>query len=240
MAARPIDIARKLKISTTTLRTYEAMGLVPPVSRSASGYRIYSDEHVAYFVCVRALLPGFSLTLIAKILQEVMAKNIETALWMVNEAQAALHREKMISEKIVLNLLHENEVPSNIRRLTIHEVSSETGVPATTIRYWDKVGLLSVERDRANNYRLFTAEHIRQILTIYALKFSVYGNQRQYSVVRVKEELQQFDEHDSDRIMAIARDIQQQLAHVNRVQIKGMAALYHLCVQVEMNRFNNF
>lgn len=44
MATRPIDIARKLNVSTTTLRNYEELGLIPPVSRSASGYRVFTEE----------------------------------------------------------------------------------------------------------------------------------------------------------------------------------------------------
>ena len=38
MNYRPIDIARKLNISTSTLRIYEDMGIIPPVKRSDSGY----------------------------------------------------------------------------------------------------------------------------------------------------------------------------------------------------------
>jgi len=63
---RPVDIARKLGISTTTLRKYEAFGLAPPVPRSRAGYRVYSDEHLAYFSCIREMLPAFSMTEIEK------------------------------------------------------------------------------------------------------------------------------------------------------------------------------
>lgn len=139
MAIRPIDIARKLGISTTTLRKYEAWELVPPVSRTASGYRVYTEEHVAYFACIRAMLPGFTLKQIAAILKEVMAQQTDTARWMATKAQADLYREKKIAEQIVKTLLHKSEFVENTgsRLLTIHEVSQETGVPATTIRYWD-------------------------------------------------------------------------------------------------------
>ena len=51
MSLRPVDIARQLKISTTTLRKYEDMGLVPKTSRTLSGYRIYTQKHLAYFTC---------------------------------------------------------------------------------------------------------------------------------------------------------------------------------------------
>lgn len=240
MAIRPIDIARKLKISTTTLRTYEELGLIPPVIRSESGYRVYTDEHLAYFICIREMLPGFSMSLISKILKEMIAQNINAALWIANKAQADLHQEKIVSEKIRLNFLEKQEVPVTTKHklLTINEVSAETGVPATTIRYWDKVGLLSVERATGNNYRLFTNEHIRQILTIYALKFSVYSSDQQYSVERVREELKEFDYTNTNRIRTIANDLEQHLDKANRDQIKAIAALYHLCTQVETRKFD--
>lgn len=254
MATRPIDIARKLGISTTTLRTYEELDLIPTVSRSASGYRVYTEEHIAYFICVREMMGGFSLTDISKILKEVMEKKINSALWMANKAQADLHQEKIISRKIILNLgcigeqeakhptsLCIGEMPINAKQemLTINDVSRETGVPTTTIRYWDKVGLLSVERCKSNNYRMFTTEHIRQILTIYALKFSVYANRQKHSINRIKEELKEFNYEDRNRITSMINDIEQYLDNVNRAQISSISALYHLCIQQEKNHFDN-
>ena len=240
MTARPIDIARRLHISTTTLRYYEKLGLIPHVSRSASGYRIFTDEHIAYFICIREMLAGFSLARISEMLKEVMAKRIDSALWMANNAQADLHQEKIISEKIVQNLLHKNSslITTDHELRTINAVSRETGVPATTIRYWDRVGLISAERCAANRYRLFTAKHVRQILMIYALKLSAYPDGHQYSVARVKEVLQEFDYRDRVKVMTMTDGMQQQLDRVNRLQVKGIAALYHLCVQVETNHFD--
>jgi len=57
---KPIDIAKKLNISTSALRHYESWGIIPTVPRSSNGYREYTEEHVAYFQCIRAMLPGFS------------------------------------------------------------------------------------------------------------------------------------------------------------------------------------
>ena len=239
MTIRPIDIARKLGISTTSLRKYEELGLLPPVSRSEAGYRIFTPQHIAYFVCIREMTVGFSLNRVSKMLKEVQAKKIDAALWLANQAQADLHQEKNIAHKIELNLFQSNPPPSGseAQSMTIHQVSRETGVPATTIRYWERVGLLSVERARENNYRLFTAAHIRQILTIYALKLSIYSNSHQHSIERVKEALKEFDPNDTDRLAAIISDLEQYLNRTNRGQLRGIAALYRLCTQVETNHF---
>lgn len=241
MSVRPVDIARKLGISTTTLRTYEQMGLIPSVSRSASGYRNYTAEHIAYFVCIREMLPGFNLTIISEALKEVMAQRIGSACWIVNKAQADLRQEKIISEKIIKHLYHGEgfQTARSQNMLTINDISRETGVPATTIRYWDKVGLISARRCTENNYRMFTSEHIRQVLTIYALKLSAVTNRHKYFVDQVKEKMKDFDYDDRDRIKALASDIERNLGKINRLQIRGIAALHHLCVQVETRSFDS-
>ncbi len=64
---RPIDIANKLGVSTSALRHYESWGIVPPVERAANGYRMYTEEHVAYFECIRSMAPGFGIQLTSRV-----------------------------------------------------------------------------------------------------------------------------------------------------------------------------
>jgi DNA-binding transcriptional MerR regulator len=96
MALRPIDIARRLGVSTTMLRQYEELEILPPVKRSAAGYRIYTDEHLAYFICIREMMHGFTLSEIAKLLKEVLEKKRDEALWAASKAQAALLNDKFV------------------------------------------------------------------------------------------------------------------------------------------------
>ncbi|ACV62380.1 transcriptional regulator, MerR family [Desulfofarcimen acetoxidans DSM 771] len=241
MSIRPIDIARKLGISTTTLRKYEEMGLVPPVLRSESGYRNYTVEHIAYFICVRDMLPGFNLTIISEVLKYVMANRIDSAYWVLNKAQADLRQDKAISEKIIKHLYHKEGLQKNYKQtiLSISDISQETGIPATTIRYWDKIGLIAAQRSEENNYRIFTPEHVQQALAVYALKLSAITNRRKYFIDQVRNEIKEFNYNDKNKIKEIANNIMQNLDKMNRLQIRGIAALYNLCVQVETNFFYN-
>lgn len=233
---RPIDIARKLGISTSTIRAYEKMGLIPPVTRSASGYRTYTEEHVAYFTCIREMLPGFNLTIIAEVMRAVMAEKIDTAYWIINKAQVDLRQEKIIAGKIIKHLTRDRKRETNTL-LTIHELSQETGIPATTIRYWDRVGLITARRHAENNYRLFTSEHIRQLLALYTLKLSALTNRRRYFVDRIREEMRSFDYSDQEKIRELAVGIARNINRVNRLQMRGIAALYQLCMRVESKTF---
>jgi Predicted transcriptional regulators len=52
--------------STSALRHYESWGIVPTPERTASGYRLYTEEHAAYFECFRAMRPGFGMDIVKK------------------------------------------------------------------------------------------------------------------------------------------------------------------------------
>lgn len=239
MKLRPIDIARKLGVSTSTLKEYEKKGLVPVVPRTQSEYRYYTEEHLAYFACVREMLEGFRLEHISEILKKVMAGEMDYALWMMTQSQAKLYQEKLIAEKSIQSLLEDFSSQAFVENsmLTIHEVSAETRLPVTTIRYWEKVGLISPRRNIENNYRLYQKDEVRQILTIHAIKLTVESKGNKYSVNNVKEQLQDFDYNDKDKMRSTATEIRTYLGTINRGQIRGISALHHLCTQVETGEF---
>jgi DNA-binding transcriptional MerR regulator len=65
----PTAAARATGVSTDTLRHYEKLGLLGPVTRSANGYRRYSEGMVRRVLLIqRALVVGFSLEDLKRIL----------------------------------------------------------------------------------------------------------------------------------------------------------------------------
>lgn len=233
-------MARRLGISTSTIRKYEDLGLLPPVTRSKAGYRQYTLEHMAYLRCLRGMLEGFTTSQIKHIFTLLMAGKRGEALWLATRAQAGLYQEKNIALKIAQKLLYgpKTHEHTSYELLTIHEISRETGVPVTTIRYWDKVGLLDARRNQDNNYRMFTTADIRQVLTIYALKFSVFSTRQRHSIELIRQQLAQFDTSDQARLEAMMQGIEAYLDQQNLAQVKAVAALYHLCQQVASGSFD--
>ncbi len=232
MPTRPIDIARKFGVSTTTLRQYENSGMIPAVMRSPNGYRIYTDEHIAYFVCIREMLHGFTLAKIAKMLKLVIANKIDEALWIANKAQAALQNDKYVCEQIKLRFLQKKKA-SAPEEFSIDSVSKFTGIIPSTIRYWDKIGLISASRCATNNYRTFTQTHIDEILMIQALKLAMRARAEKYTVEQIRKEMKQLNLSDKEQISAIIASIESHLSTLNRAQIRSISALYNLCNQVE-------
>lgn len=239
MAIRPIDIARKVGVSTTTLRHYEELQMIPAVMRSPNGYRIYTKEHIAYFVCIRDMMQGFTLSEIGKMLKLVLANKINEALWAANKAQATLQNDKIVCDQVKLRFLQKKKV-SAPKEFSIDLVSKLTGIIPSTIRYWDKIGLISASRCQANNYRTFTQTHIDEILIIQTLKLAMRARSEKYMVEQVSKELQQFDYNDLDKISAIVISIESHLASLNRAQIHSISALYNLCSQVERGKYDTW
>ena len=233
MQYRPIDIARKLGVSTTMIRHYEESGMVPEVKRSPSGYRIFTEEHVAYFVCIREMMHGYTLIEIAGMLKPVMEHRIDEALWMANDTQVRLQADRIVCENIRKRFLQKNRREPFNKEYTINEVSKATGVIPSTIRYWDNIGLISANRRTDNNYRTFTQKNINEVLIIQALKLSLQARGERYAVEQIRIILEQFDYADTEKITIIVTGIENHLSVLNRAQLRGISALYRLCTQME-------
>jgi DNA-binding transcriptional MerR regulator len=239
MAMRPIDIARRLRVSTTTLRHYEDFGMIPNVMRSPNGYRIYNSEQIAYFICIREMMHGFTLSEIAKMLKPIMMKQTDEALWMANKAQAALQNDKYVCDHIKRRFLSKKRIAAP-KEYSIDSISKVTGIIPSTIRYWDKVGLISATRCAVNNYRTFTQTHVDEILMIQALKLSMRARGEKYAVEQIRKEIHKFNFDDTEKISAIVASIDNHLTALNKAQIRSISALYSLCNQVELNQYETW
>ncbi len=54
--------------------------------------------------------------------------------------------------------------------MKIQEFAKKVGLNAQTIRYYEKIGLLTTKRNKENLYRIYTDEDIKRILFIKKLK----------------------------------------------------------------------
>lgn len=239
MFMRPVDIARRLKISTSTLRKYEELGMIPEVLRSPNGYRIYTDAHMAYFICIREMLHGFHISEISGILKLVMSDQIDEAFWKANQALAVLQKDKCTCIQIRQRFLQKRK-ECDLKEYSIDDVSKATGIAPSTIRYWDKIGLISANRCMENNYRMFTRQHVDEILMIHALKLSMAARDEKYTIEQIRKEIYKFPFDDSDRISTIVASIERYLTELNKARMRSISALYRLCRQIEENQYNDW
>jgi DNA-binding transcriptional MerR regulator len=165
-----------------------------------------------------------------------MAKQTGEALWMANEAQAALQNDKYVCNQIKQRFLLKKKLTAS-KEYSIDAVSKTTGILPSTIRYWDKIGLISASRCESNNYRAFSQTHIDEILMLQALKLSMRARGEKYAVEHIRKELHNFNFDDTAKLSAIITSIENHLMALNRAQIQSICALYHLCNQVEQNKY---
>ncbi|HKS49906.1 MAG TPA: MerR family DNA-binding transcriptional regulator [Amycolatopsis sp.] len=55
---RTVDLARRAGISTQQVRNYVDAGFLPPVERTASGYRAFTDRHAEAIIVARRVAAG--------------------------------------------------------------------------------------------------------------------------------------------------------------------------------------
>lgn len=230
----PAAIARKLGISTSALRNYEEWGLVPPVSRGANGYRQYTEEHELFFACLRAMAPGFGMEVTRKVLERMVDGRTVEALLLVNDAQAELHRKRVMAERTIqvletVGLPADADARKKPRRLTIGEAARETAVAPSAIRHWEAMGLIQSERDASSGYRTFGPAQVRQILIIGTLRQAIW------SLDVIREILQELDQHNIEQARRVARKSVEVLNELNALQMRGIGALYRIVELRERN-----
>lgn len=228
---RPVDIARSLNVSTSTLRSYEARKIVPVTERLSTGYRVYTEEHLAYFECLVAMSPGFGMDITSAVLKSLQKKDLNSALWMINEIQVANNEDKKLTTKVLNHL--ENKVDSQYNTthfMTIGEVSSKARIPSSTLRYWEKKGYVTSSRNENNNYRFFNSYQYIKILLMKLTQSAVYSNE----VVNLKDSIRNLVEGNIDEAKKIVESCQQQLDRRNQEQLHGLYFLYRLCSKLDL------
>lgn len=134
------DLAKKLNITTRTIRYYDQKGLVKPSRVSEGGYRLYSDEQIKQLKLIIFLKElGFSLKDIQKILED---KNGDKLIDLLLEDQ--LKRNRAETQKLeeqnkkIVQLQKVLSKPNNIAEVTdiTKIMNNETRYKEVTRSMW--------------------------------------------------------------------------------------------------------
>lgn len=176
------------------------------------------------------MYPGFGMGVVRKIMPLIQQNKITDALWIANEAQAQLHRERKKAEQALKIMEMENPeaiLAQNKKEwFTIGEVADEIDVPGSTLRHWEKEGLIQPKRDKENGYRKYNRADIYKLLVIRTLRASAY------SLETIREIMKQFDQRRLVHARKIAKDSLVYMDYLITKQLRGMYYLYRLCAKV--------
>src|SRR5438552_14451272 len=110
---RTIDLARAAGISVQQVRNYEALALLPPASRSKSGYRLYTQHHLAALKTARSLVAGYGWQRMPTIMQALHRGDLVAALTTIDTryGEEALKRRECEQTVSALHALAEQAAP---------------------------------------------------------------------------------------------------------------------------------
>lgn len=183
---RTSELARAVGAHPNTVRLYVDWGLVPPVERSPSGYRLFTQRHLDCLRLARTIYvtqyPGRGFRALGTaIIQRAVADDWEGALDRAHELFAAVSVELEYATHAANVLEHwaqtmnaQSDASEELR--AIGEVSKLLGVSLDVIRNWERAGLIRVPRNSHNNYRLFGKKEIERMRIIRMLSKAGYSH----------------------------------------------------------------
>ena len=162
---RTSELARAVGAHPNTIRRYVDWGLLPPVERSPSGYRLFTQRHLDCLRLARTIYaaqyPGRGFRALGTaIIQRAVADDWAGALDKAHELLAAVSVELGYATHAANVLEHwaqtmDAQPDSSEEPLSIGGASKLLGVSLDVVRNWERAGLIRIPRNSYNNYRLF-------------------------------------------------------------------------------------
>jgi DNA-binding transcriptional MerR regulator len=182
---RTSDMARLVGVHPNTVRKYVDWGLIPPVERTSSGYRLFTQQHLDCMRLARLIYsapyPGRGFRALGtEIIQRAVVDDWQGAQEKAEEHLALVQAELKNAETAADLLEHwaQNMAASSEREspLAIGQVSELLGVSIDVIRNAERNGLITVPRNSYNNYRLFGKKEIERLRIIRMLTKAGYSH----------------------------------------------------------------
>ncbi|MEV0777200.1 MerR family transcriptional regulator [Streptomyces sp. NPDC050428] len=175
---RTVDVARRAGYSVQQVRNLERDGVLPPVARSAAGYRIYGEVHLQSVLAYRALAVGTGPVEAKRIVRAVHDRPVPDVLALLDSAHARLDRERTdlrlareaaaaISAEPV-----EDVRPSD--SMSVSELAAALGVRPSTLRHWDAEGLAVPDRVPPRETRRYSPAQTRDARIVHQLRAAGY------------------------------------------------------------------
>ncbi len=203
---RTSDVARATGWSVQQVRDLEALGVLPPAGRSSNGYRTFGDEHVLALRAYRGLATAVGPVVARAVLREVRTLPLPDAAARVGALHVTLARERdeaLVARRALLAIRAEGgptgetgpgeagpdeggpsaHVPAGADGdeddvLTITGLAAALGVRASTLRHWEREGLVAPERvaTRAGTHgaRAYPPAAVREARITAALRSAGY------------------------------------------------------------------
>ncbi len=174
------DLALAGHISVQQVRNYEANGLIPKAPRSSSGYRLYTQQHLAALKTVQSMVRGYGWPRTSAIMQALHRGDLSAALATIDERHAELAGKRLQVEQTLValrTLAAQSDTLQNShhsQQIRVGEAARQVGVRVSALHFWEQQGLLHPVREQYSRYRLFDEHQMRRLRVVALLRDAGY------------------------------------------------------------------
>jgi len=231
---RAIDLAKTVGISVQQVRNYVELGVLPPVERTASGYRIFTSDHAEALVVALRMAEGHGWTRTRAIMRALHEGGLESALATLDQSHAELDRERADIDRVLGAFATVVTSPTAVgpvprRGVRIGEVADAVGVRTSSLRLWEQRRLLRPGREKITGYRTYDESELRKAHIVALLR---RGNYPFPIVHAVLDELRTTGS--PERVRAELAKRGQELNRRSLQRLRASAALYTYLQRLEL------
>ncbi|MER5649762.1 MerR family transcriptional regulator [Streptosporangium sp. NPDC002524] len=221
---RTADVARRAGCSVQQVRNLERDGVLPPVARTGTGYRVYDETHLLSALAYRALAAGAGPVEAKRIMRAAHAYPASDLLALLDAAHARLdteRRELGLAREAAATISGEaigDVRPSDV--MSVSELAVALGVRPSALRHWDAEGLVVPRRASPGGPRRYFPDDVRDARIVHQLRMAGH---RVASLRALMPELRRTRRWDEVTATLAARDAS--IDARSRALLDGAAAL---------------
>jgi DNA-binding transcriptional MerR regulator len=183
---RTADVARATGYSLQQVRDLERLGVIPPAERAGNGYRAYGPIHVVALRAYRALAFAAGPVAARQLLAEAWGRSPTDAAAAIGGVHVRLahERDEVVHARRALDAIRaevgtvDSLARSPARELdamSITELAEALDVRTSTLRFWEREGLVHPDRITSVRARSYAPEAVREARIVAALRRAGYG-----------------------------------------------------------------
>lgn len=175
---RTADVARRVGCSVQQVRNLERDGVLPPATRTATGYRTYGEGHLQSALAYRGLAAAVGPVEAKKIIRAFHQCPASQALALLDSAHARLDTERrdLRQAKEAARTISSEPI-DDVRAsdsMSISELAAALGVRPSTLRHWHAESLVIPDRDPVRRTRRYTPAQVRDARIVHQLRKAGY------------------------------------------------------------------
>lgn len=209
-------VAAATGYSVQQIRDLERLGVIPAAIRASNGYRQFRADHVRDLHAYRGLAYAVGPVEARRAMASIRSLPPDQAAALVCSFHTQLNqeREQALAARAALAAIHDEATtdadPVAADAMTITELSRALGLRASTLRFWEQVGLVTPERiiTRAGSARRYHLPVIRDARITTALRAAGYritDVRKALTAIRDLHDVSHSLEALSDRLNTIAQ-----------------------------------